>query len=77
MSKFLSYDAAPDGRLLMIQRSEQELSSREITVVVFLRGAEAARAREPVGPARDDRPPVSAGLTELMLEQHIAFMRTL
>jgi hypothetical protein len=44
MSKFLSYDAAPDGRLLMIQRSEQELSSREITVVVFLRGAEAARA---------------------------------
>ena len=35
MSKFFgSYDTAPDGRLLMIQKSEQELSSREINIIV-------------------------------------------
>ena len=35
MSKYTPvYDIAPDGRLLMIQRSEQELSSREINLVV-------------------------------------------
>ena len=34
MSKFAGYDPAPDGRLLMIQRSEEELSSREIHIIV-------------------------------------------